>query len=149
MALPASAASAVVVSIPNGAGVGPSAAPGYSPSTVTVVIGINNTVTWTNNDTASHTVTPANEPAGATWSVGSGNMVANAAYSFTFTVPGTYTYSCAYHNWMMGTVVVKAGASNAPEFPVASLAVIFFAVLAAIMVGSGRLRTSIVRPPSQ
>jgi plastocyanin len=107
----ANAQSTVVVSIPNGtSSLGASAAPGYKPSSVTVVIGVNNTVMWANNDTANHTVTPGNEPAGATWSVGSGDMAPKAVYSFTFTVPGTYTYSCAYHNFMSGTVVVKAAA---------------------------------------
>jgi plastocyanin len=147
MALPlASAATSVAVSIPNGAGV-PNSGPGYAPATVTVVIGVNNTVTWTNNDIAAHTVTPATLPAGATWSVGSGNMPANGAvYSFTFTVPGTYTYGCAYHGWMMGTVIVKAGTTPTPEFPVASLAIILFAVIAAIVVAAPRLRPSLSLP---
>jgi plastocyanin len=140
VASPATAStSTVVVSIPKGAGTGPSAAPGYDPATITVVIGVNNTVTWENNDTAAHTVTPGNEPAGAAWSVGSGNMPAGAVYSFTFTVPGTYTYSCAYHSWMAGTVIVKAGASPVPEFPTASLAVILFGVIAVAAMMVSRL----------
>ncbi|HYW82619.1 MAG TPA: plastocyanin/azurin family copper-binding protein, partial [Spirochaetia bacterium] len=32
-----------------------------------------------------------------------------ASYTHTFTTPGTYTYYCAYHLWMVGTVVVKTG----------------------------------------
>src|SRR5690349_573845 len=47
----------VAVSIPNGAGTGPSAAPGYAPDSIKVVMGTNNTVVWTNNDSAHHTVT--------------------------------------------------------------------------------------------
>src|ERR1700740_2854350 len=31
--------------------------PGYSPDKITLVIGTNNTVTWTNNDAVHHTVT--------------------------------------------------------------------------------------------
>jgi plastocyanin len=131
IASPATAqSSTVVVSIPKGAGIGPSAAPGYNPATVTVVVGVNNTVVWENNDTVAHTVTPGNMPTGATWAVGSGNMPAGTTYSFTFTVPGTYTYSCAYHGWMSGTVVVK-GASPVPEFPASSLAILLFAAVAA------------------
>jgi plastocyanin len=155
MALPlANAQSAVVVSMPNGSGL-PAGGPGYAPDTVTVVIGVNNTITWTNNDTAHHNVTPGNEPAGATWSAGSGDMAPNAAYSFTFTVPGNYTYTCTYHKWMTGNVVVKAAAltststktSTTPEFPAAYLAVIFFAVIAAVMVAAPRLRPSRVSTP--
>ena len=147
MALPlASAQSTVVGSIPNGAGSDPSAAPGYAPDKVVVVIGVNNTVMWTNNDTAAHTVIPGNEPAGGGWSVGSGNLPSGMSYSFTFTVPGTYAYSCSYHSWMSGTVVVKAATSTTtsttPEFPAASLALIFFAVIAAVMLAVPRLRPS-------
>jgi plastocyanin len=190
----ANAQSTVVVSIPNGtSSLGAAGAPGYKPSSVTVVIGVNNTVTWANNDTAHHTVTPGNEPAGATWSVGSGDMAPNAVYSFTFTVPGTYTYSCAYHNFMSGTVVVLAAAvstttstststttptsipktsttttsttttsastttststttavtSTTPEFPAASLAIVLFAVIAALLVAAPRLRPGRAGTPS-
>ena len=80
--------------------------PGYSPDTVTVVIGVNNTVTWTNNDAAAHTVTSTSTPAGTC--LDSGNMGSGAAYSYTFTVPGTYKYDCKYHSWMTGTIVVEA-----------------------------------------
>src|SRR5690242_16146182 len=38
--------------------------PGYRPDTITVVIGINSTVTWTNDDSAAHTVTSTSAPAG-------------------------------------------------------------------------------------
>ena len=143
MALPAaSAKSEVMVSIPSGAGLAASA-PGYAPGTITVVIGVNNTVTWTNNDNVHHTVTPGSEPAGTPWTVGSGDMDTTGptkVYSFTFTVPGTYTYSCAYHSTMAGTIVVKPGVTTTPEFPAASLAVILFAVIAAVMLMAPRLR---------
>ena len=67
MALPtASAQSTVNVKIPGGAGIGPVAAPGYSPDSITVVIGMNNTVTWTNDDSTGHTVTSSSVPTGAT-----------------------------------------------------------------------------------
>jgi len=149
MALPiANAQSTVLVTIPSGAA-SASGAPGYSPDTVTVVIGVNNTVTWMNNDTAgggtSHTVTPVVEPPGGNWSTGSGNLPVGNSYSFTFTVPGTYLYDCIYHTWMTGSVIVKAPSPNpAPEFPAASLALILFAVIAAATVAG--LRLSPARP---
>jgi plastocyanin len=146
MASPAVGATSVAVSIPSGAGLAASA-PGYSPASITVVIGVNNTVTWTNIDTVHHTVTPGNEPAGTPWTVGSGDMAQNAVYSFTFTVPGTYTYGCAYHPTMAGTIVVKPGVTTTPEFPLASLAVILFSVLAAVMLAAPRLRPSRMSSP--
>lgn len=75
----------------------------YSPRTVTVVIGVNNTITWVNNDDAPHTVTASDG------SFSSGNMNAGQSWSFTFTKPGVYTYFCSYHPWMKGTVIVKSG----------------------------------------
>ena len=146
----ASAKSEVMVSIPSGSGLSAASAPGYAPATITVVIGGNNTVTWTNNDNAHHTVTPGSEPAGTPWTVGSGDMDTTGptkVYSFTFTVPGTYTYSCAYHSWMAGTIVVKPGVTTTPEFPAASLAVVLFAVMAAVMLAAPRLRPSRIGAP--
>jgi len=156
MALPvANAQTTVVVSMPNGAGSAAAAAsnlPGYAPDTITVVIGINNTITFTNNDTLLHTVTPVIQPSGANWA-GSGNLPAGQAYTFTFTVPGTYDYHCVYHSWMMGSVIVEASTSTVtssttsthttPEFPPASLAVILFAVIAAVILVAPRLRPTL------
>ncbi len=73
---------------------------GYSPSTITVVIGVNNTVRWVNNDTAPHTVTATDH------SFDSGNLNPGDTWTYTFTKPGTYTYVCTYHPWMKGTVIV-------------------------------------------
>jgi plastocyanin len=75
----------------------------FSPEPVTVVIGVNNTVTWVNNDSAPHTVTADDG------SFGSANIGAGGTYTHTFMTPGEYKYDCAYHSWMVGTVVVKAG----------------------------------------
>jgi plastocyanin len=107
----------VAVSIPSGAGTGPSAAPGYAPDTIKVVMGTNNTVTWTNNDSAHHTVTSVS----GNGSISSGDMAPGATFNYTFTAPGTYKYICNYHTWMSGTVVVKAGSASAPPPPAAGL----------------------------
>jgi plastocyanin len=95
-------ANSIKVSIPKGA-VSPNGAPGYAPDNLTVVIGVNNTVTWTNDDSAHHTVTASDH------SFDSGDMVAGATYSYTFAKAGTYTYICNYHNWMKGTITVVQG----------------------------------------
>ena len=91
------------VSIVQGSGANASIAKSYSPDPVTVVIGVNNTVTWMNNDSAPHTVT-ANDG-----SFDSGNIAPTGSFTFTFTAPGTYRYHCIYHPWMVGTIIVKAG----------------------------------------
>jgi len=140
MALPAaSAASTVVVSMYNGAGNPTTGAPGYAPDSITIVIGVNNTVVWNNNDTVAHTVTTSSTPSGVS-EINSGEMLPGASFTYTFTVPGAYPYICIYHSWMTGTVIVKAGPTPSPEFPAASLAVILFAVLAVVMVAAPRLR---------
>ena len=82
--------------------------PGYTPDSIILVVGVNNTVTWTNNDSVHHTVTSTSAPTGGAFN--SGNMQPGVACTHTFTVPGTYQYDCVYHSWMTGTVVVKAGA---------------------------------------
>jgi plastocyanin len=138
---PTSGAQNGVVFVRMPVGAGTTAVPGYNPSTITVVIGVNDTVEWTNNDTTTHhTVTPGNQPVGGPWVIGSGDMAPRDSYKFQFTVPGTYSYKCDYHSLMMGTVVVKGTATPTPEFPAAYLAIIFFAVVAAIMVAAPRLR---------
>jgi plastocyanin len=93
------AAKSVAVSIVPGAGVNTSSK-GYSPGTLTVVVRANSTVVWTNNDSSPHTVT-SND---GTFT--SGNMSPGQTYSYTFAAPGTYTYHCTYHPWMVGTIVV-------------------------------------------
>ncbi len=95
--------STVTVSMVPGAGANTSISKAYLPDPVTVVVGVNNTVTWVNNDSAPHTVT-ANDA-----SFDSGNVAPGQSFTFTFTTPGTYQYHCVYHPWMIGTVIVKAG----------------------------------------
>jgi plastocyanin len=94
------AGTSVAVSIVPGAGTPPNK--GFSPDNITVVIGVNNTVTWTNNDISIHTVT-ANDG-----SFDSGYLNGGASFSYTFTRPGIYQYHCTIHPWMTGFVTVKA-----------------------------------------
>ena len=74
---------------------------GYSPDSVTVVMGVNNTITWVNNDNAPHTVTADDG------SFNSGNISPSQPFSFTFTTAGTYKYHCVYHPWMTATIIAK------------------------------------------
>jgi plastocyanin len=90
---------AVSVSIINGA-FDPSSSQHFVPATLTVVIGVNNTVSWANDDSIIHTVT------GNNGGFNSGLLNTGNSWSYTFTTPGTYQYHCAIHPFMTGTVVV-------------------------------------------
>ena len=71
----------------------------FSPATLTVSVGT--TVTWTNNDSTTHTVT---SDSGA---FSSGNLANGKIYSYTFTTAGTYAYHCAIHTYMKATIIVQ------------------------------------------
>lgn len=96
----AAAGARVSVSIVAGAGTNTSST-GFSPASITVVVGVNNTVVWKNKDNVAHTVTSTSKL------FDSGNLNPGDTFSYTFTVPGTYQYSCSYHPWMKGVVIVK------------------------------------------
>jgi plastocyanin len=74
----------------------------FDPATITIVVGVNNTVTWTNNDNTLHTITSDSG------SFGSGLLNSGDRWSYTFTTAGTYGYHCSIHSWMTGTVIVKS-----------------------------------------
>jgi plastocyanin len=76
----------------------------YVPSSFTVTVGT--TVTWTNDDTAAHTVTSGSDttPDGI---FDSGLFMAGKTFSHTFDAPGEYPYYCLVHPWMVGTVTVE------------------------------------------
>jgi plastocyanin len=99
------AVSGVPVNMPSG--VGSSQSLNFQPGNIVIVIGVNNTVSWINGDSVPHTVTSKSVPSGAS-SFNSGNMNSGAVFTYTFNIPGTYTYYCLYHNWMQGTVTVKS-----------------------------------------
>ncbi len=80
---------------------------GFSPANIKVVVGVNNTVAWTNGDSADHTVTTTSVPVGAS-SFDSGAIAPGTSFQYTFTVPGVYQYHCLIHPWMTGTVTVLA-----------------------------------------
>lgn len=84
----------------------------FQPKTVNVQIG--DTVVWTNNGVAPHTVTSdgGSGPLDST-TLGNGNT-----YQFTFVAEGTYNYHCSIHTSMTGTVIVG---SLIPEYPSAAL----------------------------
>ena len=72
----------------------------YLPATFQAKVG--QAVIWKNLDNIPHTIT---SDSGLFMS---GNLGAGATYSYTFTKPGTYYYSCDYHTWMTGAIVVTS-----------------------------------------
>jgi plastocyanin len=72
----------------------------FSPSSITVKKGT--TVTWTNKDSAGHTVTETDSKSGPT----SGTLMNGQSYHFTFSTVGTFHYKCNIHPSMTGTVTV-------------------------------------------
>ena len=83
----------------------------FIPSTVT--IGVGETVTWDNTDTAAHTATGGGHAGeGPSGVFDSSLIMAGGSYSHTFDEAGTYPYFCMVHPWMLGTVIVGGSASE-------------------------------------
>ena len=73
----------------------------FQPDEITVDVGTE--VTWTNEDTITHTATSDD----SNWD--SGQLSGGASFSFTFDEPGTYTYFCEVHPGRMQATVVVVG----------------------------------------
>jgi plastocyanin len=71
----------------------------FSPANITVAAGT--TVTWTNKDPVTHTVTSD------TGIFDSGNLSPGSNFSHTFNDKGTFAYHCKIHTSMHGTVTVE------------------------------------------
>lgn len=74
----------------------------FNPTPDTVLI--NTTVTWTNRDPETHTVT-ADSGSPGTWD--SGNLMTGSAFTYKLQVRGRYTYHCAIHPTMQGAILVQ------------------------------------------
>jgi plastocyanin len=73
----------------------------FNPATITVSVGT--TITWTNKDPNTHTVTSTTAPS----AFDSGAISSNGTWSKTFTAPGTYNYACTIHPTMTARVIVN------------------------------------------
>jgi len=76
----------------------------FAPASLTVKEG--DTITWTNQDTAPHTVTTTSGPE----SLNSPYLSKGQSWSHTFTQPGMYMYYCTVHPDMRAEVIVQAPA---------------------------------------
>ena len=97
----------VNVSIPSG-----TAVPGceetnecYIPASVSIKKG--DTVSWSNDDTAAHTVTAGSAADGPSGAFDSSLLIAGGVYEHTFDSAGSYDYYCMVHPWMVGDVKVS------------------------------------------
>jgi plastocyanin len=70
----------------------------YSPMHVTVTAGTK--VSWHNYDATAHTATAVNQ------SFDTGTVNPNQTRTVTFKKPGTYTYKCLFHAFMMASITV-------------------------------------------
>jgi plastocyanin len=99
--------------MPNGAAV-----LNFSPDSITVVVGVNNTVQWTNQDSVQHTVVVCPVGGGQLCSpsaaVASSSILSHSdTFEVTLNDTGVYHYYCSIHpGTMRGTVTVVAGSSS-------------------------------------
>lgn len=82
----------------------------FEPASIVVSVGT--TVTWTNKDKASHTITaglPGKKTGefDRTLSPSREGVGGAGEFTFKFDKPGIYTYYCQFHTTMIGQVEVK------------------------------------------
>lgn len=77
----------------------------YIPYKVNIKVG--ETVTWTNKDTAGHTVTSGTPEGGPDGKFDSLGIAPFETFSYTFNEVGTFDYFCIHHPWMTGIVEVQ------------------------------------------
>jgi plastocyanin len=76
----------------------------FTPQQITVKAG--DTVTWANHDDIPHTVTSI------TKAFNSKALDTDDNFAFTFTTPGSFSYFCALHPHMTGSIVVETSAGK-------------------------------------
>src|SRR5574338_267914 len=75
-----------------------------------ISIKILDSVLWTNQDIAAHTVTSGFAETGADGMFDSGLLAVGKSFQFEFKKAGTVDYFCMVHPWMTGQVIVKGDA---------------------------------------
>ena len=77
-------------------------------------IQVDDSVTWTNDDTSGHTITSGTPSGGSDGAFDSSIVAPGDSYSLTFPSADTYNYFCLIHPWMQGTVTVTPATTPAP-----------------------------------
>jgi len=88
----------------------------YTPVDVSVAAG--GEVIWSNDDSASHTVTSGYPNSGPDGKFDSGLFLSGQTFTHTFNEEGEFPYFCLVHPWMQGTVFVGQGNGNPIPNPV-------------------------------
>src|SRR5262249_46665027 len=100
MDMPPASASATSVDSPSPQGGTPVRISDFKFNPATLTIPARTTVTWTTQYEKPHTIAAKDR------SFHSPGIATHGSNSFTFTMPGSYEYSCSIHPFMTGTVVV-------------------------------------------
>lgn len=83
----------------------------FIPADVTVDVG--GEVTWTNDDSAAHTITSGSPDTGGPDGVFDSSLVMpDTEFKWTFDEAGEYPYFCVVHPWMRGMVTVASDHSD-------------------------------------
>jgi len=82
----------------------------FTPYEVTVDVG--GVVTWSNDDSAAHTVTAGSAADGPSGVFDSSLFMAGTTFSHTFEAEGEFPYFCMVHPWMEGIVTVQAAGAD-------------------------------------
>jgi plastocyanin len=77
----------------------------FSPNTIVVTSG--SKITWVNHDPMAHTVTEGQDASPTAHGFNSGILATGKSWSYVFSVPGTYLYTCEFHPNMNAKVIVK------------------------------------------
>lgn len=99
--LPAASAPAAATVTPS-AGAVKASISGFAFAPKQLKVRVGQQITWTNQDSAAHTVTATS---GAKFD--SGTVAQGASFTWKATKPGTVEYFCAIHPSMTGTIVVR------------------------------------------
>ena len=82
----------------------------FIPHEVTIDVG--GEVTWSNDDSAAHTVTAGSAADGPSGVFDSSLFMAGTTFSHKFDAEGEFPYFCMVHPWMMGLVTVQAAGED-------------------------------------
>jgi len=85
----------------------------FIPDEVSVNVG--DEVTWSNDDTAAHTVTAGSAADGPSGVFDSSLFMAGTTFSHKFEVGGDFPYFCMVHPWMNGIVHVGTGSNESSQ----------------------------------
>lgn len=77
----------------------------FLPANISISVG--DEVTWSNDDSAAHTVTSGLASEGPDGNFDSSLFMAGDTFSVTFDEAGEYPYFCMVHPWMTGNILVN------------------------------------------